>query len=155
MELRERITMALRTAEAEGAAARTATLRLVMAAIRDRDLARRAAGTGEKADTAELRAILSRLVEQRRESAAAFEQTGRLEQAQEKLAEAAVLEEFLPRRMSEAEVEALVAATVRDLGATGLRDIGRVMAALRPRLTDHVEGAALKARVRAQLLSEP
>lgn len=151
MELRERIADAMRRAEAEGAVSRAASLRLLTTAIRDRDLASRAAGGGGAADKAEVQAILARLVAQRRESAAAFEQVGRLEQAQEKLAEAEVLEEFLPRRLNEAEVEAMVAQTVRDLGATCLRDMGRVMSALRPVLTGHVDLAELKERVRTRL----
>lgn len=149
MELRERIAAALR--DAEGDPLKSATLRLVAAAIRDRDKALRADGRDTGADAAELRAILNRLASQRRESAEAFELAGRLEQAADKTAEAAVIEALLPRRMTEAEVAARIDAAVTDLGATSLRDIGRVMALLRPKLGEQVDPAALKALVRARL----
>lgn len=149
MELRDRIAAALR--EAEGDALKSATLRLVAAAIRDRDQALRAAGRETGADGAELRAMLSRLVVQRRASAEAFELAGRLEQAADKAAEAAVIEALLPRRLASAEVAGRVDAAIAELDARGLRDIGRVMAALRPRLGEHVDPAELKAMVRARL----
>ena len=148
MELRERIAAALR--DAEGDPIRSATLRLVAAAIRDRDKSLREEGR-EATDGAELRAILTRLAAQRRESAAAFELAGRLEQAADKTAEAEVIEALLPRRMTEAEVAARIEATVSELGASSLLDIGRVMAALRPRLGEQVDPATLKALVRQRL----
>lgn len=153
MELRERIAAALRAAE--GDARRSATLRLVMAAIRDRDQAERAE-SGARADSgpgdeAELRAILTRLAAQRRASAQAFELEGRLEQAADKAAEAAVIEALLPPPMARAEIDALVEAVVRDLDARSLQDIGRVMAVLKPRLSEQIDAATLKAMVRARL----
>ena len=153
MDLRARIGAALAAAEAEGDARGSATLRLVMATIRDREHARRTAheDTGIAADTAEIRDILSRLAAQRRASAEAFELAGRLEQAAEKTAEAESIEAFLPRRMSDAEVDALIARTVEALGATTLRDIGHVMAALRPQLAEQIDPAELKVRVRHPL----
>ena len=149
MDLRERIAAALREAEDDPRGG--ATLRLVAAAIRDRDNALREEGRESGADAAELRAILSRMAAQRRESAAGFELAGRLEQAADKTAEAEVIEALLPRRMSEAEVGASVDAVVAELEARSLRDIGRVMAALRPRLGEQVDAATLKAMVRARL----
>jgi uncharacterized protein YqeY len=153
MDLRSRIAMELETATAEGDGLRSATLRLLAAAIRDRDLARRAGGEGEGEgiDAAELRGMLARLAAQRRENAAAFERDGRLEQAADKLRQAEVIEEFLPRRLSDAEIGALIDATVAAEGARSLRDIGRVMGALRPELGEQLDPVALKARVRARL----
>lgn len=149
MELRERIAAALRDAADDPL--RSATLRLVAAAIRDRDKSLREEGR-EATDGAELRAILSRLAAQRRASAEAFELAGRLQQAAQKTAEAEVIEALLPRRMTEAEVAERIEAVVTELGASSLQDIGQVMAALRPRLGEQVDPAALKAMVRARLV---
>lgn len=151
MPLRAQIGAALRAAEAEGAGPRAATLRLLMAALRDRDAAMREAGAEAGLGEAAARAILARLASQRRENARAFEEAGRLEQAAEKSAEAAVIEEFLPRRPSDAEIAAMIETAIAGQGAASLRDIGRVMAALKPRLAEHVDPAELKARVRARL----
>lgn len=156
MDLRTRIAAALKAATAEADSARSSTLRLVQTAIRDRDQARRAE-TGAEATgrdgigAAELREMLTRLAQQRRESAEAFERDGRLEQAADKLREAETIEAFLPRRLSGSEVEALIDGTVLALDARSLRDIGRVMAALRPELGDQLDPVALKAKVRARL----
>ncbi len=151
MDLRARIAHALETATAEGDGLRGATLRLLAAAIRDRDLARRTEGADRGIDAAELRAMLARLAAQRRENAAAFERDGRLEQAADKLREAEVIEEFLPRRLSAAEIDALIDSTVAAEAASSLRDIGRVMSALRPALGEQLDPVELKARVRARL----
>lgn len=151
MNLRERIAAALRDAEPEGDPTRCATLRLVMAAIRDRDLAARERGAAEATGDEELREMLARLAAQRRETARSYEEAGRLEQAAEKLAEAAVIEGLLPRRLGAADLDAAVDAAVSRLGAQSLRDLGRVMADLRPRLPGHIDPAELKALVRARL----
>lgn len=151
MELRRRIAAALDVACAEGQEARSATLRLLMAAIRDRELARAAGADAGPLGDAELQAMLTRLAAQRRASAAELEQEGRLQQAAEKAAEAEVIEGFLPRRMPPAEVEAAIDRALDEVGARSLRDIGRAMAVLRPRLADHMPPAELKRRVRARL----
>lgn len=150
MALRAQIESALRLAEAESAEPRAGTLRLLMAAVRDRDSDLRRAGAEAGLDEAGIRALLARLAAQRRETAAAFEEAGRLEQAAEKAAEAAVIEEFLPRRPSEAEIARMIDAAIAAEGARSLRDIGRVMAELKPRLGEHLDPAELKALVRAR-----
>ena len=151
MELRARIAAALKAACAEGENHRAATLRLLTAAIRDRDLALASEGRDTGMDEAALREILRRMAAQRRASAAAFEETGRLEQAAEKAAEAEVIEELLPRPMSDAEINAAIRSSMQRLQARSLRDIGRVMQDLRPRLGYHVPPTDLKARVRGAL----
>lgn len=162
MSLRARIAAALRTAEAAEEAQTAATLRLVMTTIRDRDLARRAGQEEDSTapregpaaamiDDAAVRAILSKLAAQRRETAATLEAEGRLAQAADKTAEAETIESFLPRRMDAAEIDSCIDRTVSDLDARCLRDLGRVMAALRPRLDGHLPPEDLRARVRARL----
>jgi uncharacterized protein YqeY len=150
MDLRNRIAAALEAACTEGDVARSSTLRLIEMALRDREQAQRG-GDDEGLGTAEVHDMLSRLARQRRDSAAAFERDGRLEQAADKTREAEIIEEFLPRRLSEEEIEALIDATVERLKARSLRDIGRVMGALRPELVDQLDPVALKAQVRSRL----
>ncbi len=151
MQLRARIAAALQAACAEGEDHRAATLRLLTAAIRDRDLSLAGEGRDAGLDEAGLRDILRRMAAQRRASATAFEETGRLEQAAEKTIEAEVIEDFLPRPMPPDEIDKEIRAAVERLQARSLRDIGRVMDVLRPRLADHMPLADLKARVRAAL----
>lgn len=151
MELRARMAAALRAACGSGDEHRAATLRLLHAAIRDRELALAAEERDGGLNEAALRDMLRRLARQRRASAASFEETGRLEQAAEKIAEAEVIEEFLPRSMASDEIEAEIRTALQRLQAQSLRDMGRVMQDLRPRLGEHIQPVALKARVRAAL----
>ncbi|MBK5927144.1 GatB/YqeY domain-containing protein [Rhodobaculum claviforme] len=151
MDLRARIRADLQAACSQGDGHRAATLRLIAAAVRDRDRALHAAGRDGGLTDAELREILAVLAQRRRATAASFEENGRLEQAAEKTAEAEVIEELLPRPMRSGDIDATIGATLARLGAHNLRDIGRVMAALRPQLDGHIPPAELKARVRARL----
>lgn len=151
MDLRTRITTALQAACAEGDTHRAATLRLIAAAVRDRDRALEATGREDGLTDAELRQILAALAARRRATAASFEEHGRLEQAAEKTAEAEVIEDLLPRRMRSDDIDAAIGAALARLGARSLRDIGRVMAELRPGMEGHIPPAELKARIRARL----
>ncbi len=151
MALRERLREALTEAMRARDPARLSTFRLVNAAIRDREIAQRGEGGEGVLGDAEILAILGRLVRQRQESARAFEEGGRLELAEKERAEIAVIEEFLPRPMDAAEIEAAVAAAVAETGATGIRDMGRVMALLKARHAGRIDLAEAGARVKARL----
>ncbi|MGY6633824.1 MAG: GatB/YqeY domain-containing protein [Alkalilacustris sp.] len=151
MDLRTRIRTALTEACAEGDTPRAATLRLIAAAIRDRERALRSEGQDIELSNAALRDILVALASRRRATARTFEENGRLEQAAEKSAEADIIEELLPRPLRPGEVDRAIGATLSRLGARSLRDIGRVMAELRPQLDGQLPAAELKARVRARL----
>ena len=133
MDLRARIGAALKDAMRARDAERLSTLRLVTAAIKDRDIALRGDGRDDGAGDAEVLAILARMVKQRQESARAYEEGGRLDMAEQERDEIAVLEEFLPRQLGEAEVETAIDAAVAETGAGGIRDMGRVMAQLKAR----------------------
>lgn len=133
MELRDRVGAALKDAMRAREAHRLSTLRLVNAAIKDRDIALRGEGREGGARDPEVLAILARMVKQRQESARAYEEGGRLDMAEEERAEIVILEEFLPRQLGEAEVEGAVDRAVAEIGAQGVRDMGRVMAALKAR----------------------
>lgn len=152
MSLRERLQAALKDAMKAKEADRLSTLRLVNAAMKDREIALRT----ERAEAAELAeadilAILGKLVKQRQESARAYEEGGRIDLAEKELAEVKVIEEFLPRQMDAAETAAAIAAAIAECGATGIRDMGRVMAALKARYTGQMDFGAVGPMVKARL----
>ena len=133
MDLRERINTALKDAMRAREADRLSTLRLINAAIKDREIALRGEGEGAEVGEEAILAILGKMVKQRLESARAYEEGGRIELADKERAEIGVIEEFLPRQLSPAEVEAAISAAITELGATSVRDMGRVMAVLKAR----------------------
>ncbi|SIO37522.1 hypothetical protein SAMN05444722_1748 [Rhodovulum sp. ES.010] len=131
MDLRTRIATALKTAMKNKEAERLATLRLINAAIKDRDIALRGEGREDGVTDAEVLAILGRMIKQRHESARAYEEAGRLDLAESERAEMAVIEDFLPRQLTEQEIHDAIEAKIEGLGAESIRDMGRVMAALK------------------------
>ncbi len=137
MTLRTDITEALKTSMRAGDAARTSTIRMVMAKLKDTDIAARPRG-GDPVPDAEIVAMLRSMVKQRREAAELYEQGRRPELAAKELAEITVIEGFLPGQMDEAAMRAAVDAAVAETGATTAREMGRVMAALKA-----AHGAAL------------
>jgi uncharacterized protein YqeY len=152
MGLRDRLQAALKDAMRARDADRLSTLRLINAAIKDRDIAARSEGRGEDGvNDGEILAILGKMVKQRQESVKAYEEGGRLELAEKEQNEIKVIEEFLPRRLSPAEVEAAITAAIEEVGATGIRDMGRVMAALKARHTGQMDFGAVGPMVKARL----
>lgn len=151
MDIRERINAALKEAMRAKEADRLSTLRLVNAAIKDREIALRGEGEGEEVGEDAILAILGKMVKQRIESARAYEEGGRIELAEKERAEIRVIEEFLPRQLNEAEVEAAIDAAIAAVGATSIRDMGKVMAALKAQHTGQMDfgkvGGAVKARL--------
>lgn len=150
MTLRDKLQFALKEAMRAREPDRLSTLRLINAAIKDREIALRGEGA-EDVGEAEITAILSRMVKQRQESARAYEEGGRLELAQKELDEIRVIEEFLPRQLSGEEVEAAIAAAIAEVGANGIRDMGKVMAALKGRHTGQMDFTAVGPMVKARL----
>lgn len=130
--MRQRIADELKAALKGGDKPRTQTLRMVNAAIQDRDIANRGAGKPPAGDD-EVMQVLAKMVKQREESAKAFEDGGRAELAAQERAEIAVIQAFLPAQMDDAAMKAAIGDVIRDVGATGLRDMGRTMAALKER----------------------
>jgi uncharacterized protein YqeY len=151
MTLRDRLQAALKDAMRSREADRLSTLRLINAAIKDREIALRGApGEGEVGDS-EILGILGKLVKQRQESARAFEEGGRLELAEKELAEVRVIEEFLPRQLSPEEIQTAIAAAIAEVGATGIRDMGRVVAALKARYTGQMDFGTVGPMVKDRL----
>ena len=133
MALRDQILADLKTAMREKDELRLSTLRLVQAAVKDRDIAARAEDRCQGCGEEEIHAILQKLAKQREESAETYEKAGRLDLAERERAEAEVVREYLPKQMNEAEIEQAAKSVVDELGATGLKDMGRCMGALKER----------------------
>ncbi len=149
MTLRERLNARLKEAMREKDVRRLGTLRLINAALQDKDIELRVeGGTVTDADTT---AILAKMVKQRQESARAYEEGGRLELAEAEIDEIGVIEEFLPKRLSDAEVEAAVSAAVAETGATSVRDMGRVMSVLKGKYPGQIDFGAVGPMVKNRL----
>jgi uncharacterized protein YqeY len=151
MDLRARIGAGLKEAMREKDAARLSTLRLINAAIKDQDIAARGDGKPEGVDDAAVLAILGKMVKQRHESARAYEEGGRLELAEKERAEIGIIEGFLPRQLDDDEVAAAIDAAIAETGAAGLRDMGRVMAALKAKYTGQMDFGAVGPMVKTRL----
>ncbi len=151
MSLRDQLQTALKEAMKAKEADRLSTLRLVNAAIKDRDIASRGDGGPEEIAEGDILSVLGRMVKQRQESARAYEEGGRLELAEKELAEIRVIEEFLPRQLDAAEVEAAIAAAIAEVGATSIRDMGKVMGALKAKYTGQMDFGAVGPRIKDRL----
>jgi uncharacterized protein YqeY len=151
MSLRDQLQTALKEAMKAKQADRLSTLRLINAAIKERDIANRGEGGEGEISEAEILAALGRMVKQRQESARAYEEGGRLELAEKETAEIKVIEEFLPRQLEAAEVEAAIAAAVAEVGATSIRDMGKVMAVLKAKYTGQMDFGAVGPRIKDRL----
>ncbi len=108
-------------------------MRLILAALKERDVAARGEGNAEGIADPDIARMLQGMIKQRRESIALYEQGNRADLAQQESDEIAIIESFLPRQMSEDEIAAAAQAAIAETGAAGIRDMGKVMAALRER----------------------
>jgi uncharacterized protein YqeY len=151
MEMRERIGAALKDAMKAREADRLSTLRLINAAIKDRDIALRGEGSEDPVGDAEVLAILGRMVKQRHEAARAYEEGGRLELAEKELAEVKVIEDFLPRQLDAEETAAAVEQAIAETGAVSIREMGKVMAALKAKYTGQMDFGAVGPMVKDRL----
>lgn len=151
MQMRERLSAALKEAMKAKDAARLSTLRLINAAIKDREIAMRTEGEAVSIGDAEVLGILGKMVKQRQESARAYEEGGRLELAEKELAEVKVIEEFLPRQLTAEEVTAAVDAAIAKVGASSIRDMGRVMGELKAKYTGRMDFGAVGPMVKTRL----
>lgn len=136
--LRQEISQALTTAMKAHDKMRTGTLRLVMAALKDRDIANRGVGKDPVSDD-ELLAILAKMIKQREESAKMYEEGNRLELAETERAEIVIIKDFLPQQLTEAEIRQFCADAIAEIGAEGLRDMGKVMTVLKERYTGQMD----------------
>ena len=151
MSLRDRLQTALKDAMRAKEVERLSTLRLINAAIKDREIALRGESEAAVVDDAAILAILGRMVKQRQESARAYEEGGRLELAEKELAEIGVITEFLPRQLSGDEVGEAITAAIAESGATSIRDMGKVMAVLKGKYTGQMDFGAVGPMVKDKL----
>jgi uncharacterized protein len=150
MSLREQFTDQLKASMKAGDSARTSTLRMILARVKDVDIAARPKGIQSVPDD-EIQAALRGMVKSRRESIELYRQGKRPELAAKEAAEIAVIEGFLPRQMDDAATEQAVADAVAATGAAGIRDMGRVMAALREKYAASLDMAKAGPLVKARL----
>ena len=151
MDLRSRISDALKTAMKAKEAERLSTLRLINAAIKDRDIALRSDGGDETVGDAEVLQILGKMVKQRNESARAYEEGGRLELAENELNEIKVIEDFLPRQLSGDEAAAAIQAAITETEASSIRDMGKVMGILKAKYTGQMDFGAVGPVIKERL----
>lgn len=150
--LTQRINADLKTAmKARDDKLRVATLRLIVAALKDRDIAARAADRCCGLSDDEVTQVLTKMVKQRQDSATTYEEAGRIELAEQERREQAIIEEYLPRQLSPGEIEAAVDTVVADIGAEGLKDMGRCMGALKQRYQGSMDFGAANKVVKARL----
>lgn len=148
--LRQELTEALKTALKARDARAVSTLRLILAALKDRDIAARPAKT-DGIDEAEIGELLNKMVRQRRQSITLYEQGNRLDLAQQEAEEIAVIERFLPKQLSEADASAAIDTTIKELGAGSIKDMGKVMAALKARYAGQMDFGRASALVKQKL----
>lgn len=151
MDLRTRIATDLKQAMKDKAVERLSTLRLVNAAIKDKDIDARAEGNEDGVGDAEVLAILGKMAKQRMESARAYEEGGRLDLAERERSEILVIEEFLPRQLDDAETEAAIDAAVAETGASSIRDMGKVMGVLKAKYTGQMDFGRVGPQIKDRL----
>ncbi|MGO6677589.1 GatB/YqeY domain-containing protein [Rhizobium leguminosarum] len=148
--LRDQLATQLKEAMKAKNAERLSTVRLIQAAVKDRDIANR--GTGkEQASDDEILQILAKMVKQRDESAKIYEENSRPELAAKERAEIIVIQDFMPKQLSDSEVRVNVSAIITETGAAGAKDMGKVMAALKERYAGQMDFAKASATVKELL----
>ena len=148
--MRDTITAALKDATKAQDKRRVSTLRMVSAAIKDRDIAARGTGKGTATD-AELLELLAKMIKQREESQKIYADAGRAELATQEAEEIVIIREFLPQQLSTADVDKAIAAAIAETGAASVKDMGKVMAVLKDRHAGQMDFGKASAAVKAKL----
>ena len=148
--MRDTITAALQAATKARDARRVSTLRLMDAAIKDRDIAARTAGK-EQATDAELLELLSKMIKQREESQKIYAEAGRTELAEQEGEEVVIIREFLPKQLSDADTAKAIDEAIAEVGASSIRDMGKVMGALKARYAGQMDFGKASGAVKAKL----
>lgn len=150
--LREQLSQALKEAMKARDARRTSTLRLILAALKDRDIAARSDNDGEPLGDAQILEMLTKMVRQRRDSIKMYEEGGRVDLATQEREEIEIIESFLPAQMDDDKVEAACRAVIDEVGAESLKDMGKIMAGLKAKYAGQMDFGKASAVVK-QLLS--
>ena len=148
--LRERFTAEMKEAMKAGDKGRLGAIRLIQAALKDKDIEARGNGKEPLSDE-EILALLQKMVKQRQESIAMYEQGGRTELAQQEKDEVAVISSYLPQQMDEAETKAAIEAAIAETGAASMKDMGKVVGALRAKYAGRMDFAKASALVKEML----
>jgi uncharacterized protein YqeY len=149
--IREQLPDALKSALKDKDARAVSTMRLIMAALKDRDIAARGKDNSEGIGDDEILQMLQTMVKQRRDSIAMYEKGGRLELAEQEAEEIVIIQRFLPEQLDASATESAVEKTIADLGATGLKDMGAVMGALRDNYAGQMDFGRASGIVKARL----
>lgn len=153
MALRDSITESTKAAMKSGEKIRVSTLRLISAAIKDRDIAARSEDRCKGINDDEILSLLQKMVKQREESAKTYEENGRPELAERERTEIEIVREFLPKPLSEEDMKAAVAKVVEESGATCLKDMGKVMGRLKSDYAGRLDMGKVGAVVKGHLCS--
>lgn len=148
--MREHFMTALKDAMKAGDKARLAAIRLIQAAIKDKDIEARGAGKGE-ATNDEILALLQKMIKQRQESASIYRQNNRPELAEIEEGEIAVISSFLPKQLDEGETKAAIAAAIAETGAAGMKDMGKVIALLKEKFAGQMDFGKASGLVKSAL----
>jgi uncharacterized protein len=148
--LRDDINTSLKDAMKAGDARRVSTLRLVNAAFKNADIEARGQGKGTLGED-DMLALLQKMIKQRQESVELYDRGGRADLAQQERDEIAIIAAYLPKQMSEDEVKAAISAAIKDTGAAGMKDMGKVIAALKGKFTGKIDFAKASGLVKAML----
>ena len=148
--MRERFTTELKEAMKAGDKRKLSTVRLIQAALKDKDIEARGAGKGQATDE-EILALLQKMIKQRQESIAIYEQAGRQELAAQEREEADVIQSFLPKQMDETETRAAIQAAITDTGAASIKDMGKVIGTLRGQYAGRMDFAKASGLVKEML----
>ncbi|MBK5910566.1 glutamyl-tRNA amidotransferase [Rhodothalassium salexigens] len=146
--LREQLKRELKDAMRARDATKADTVRLILAAVKDQDIANRLDDKTEQDDDSQIRQILAKMIKQRQESIRAYEDAGRCELAERERDEIGVIERFLPKQLNDREITSACRAVVDEVGAQGLRDIGRCMGTLKARYAGQMDFAKASAKVK-------
>ena len=146
MALKERITEDMKSAMRAGQKERLSTIRLALAAIKQREVDERIT-----LDDAQVLAVLEKMIKQRREAITQFQSGGRADLVAKETAEIGVLQDYLPAPLSDAEIDTLIADAIKASGASSVRDMGKVMAVVKPKAQGRADMGALSARVKQKL----
>ena len=149
--LRDRFNDALKQAMRDKDALALSTVRLILARLKERDIEVRPKGNSEGISEPEIHQMLQGMIKQRRESIELYEQGKRQDLADKERAEIAIIERFLPQQLSDADTEAAIRETIAAIGASGIKDMGRTMAALRERYAGQIDAAKASQAVKRLL----
>ena len=151
MGLRDQINDSLKEAMKSGDKRRVSTLRLVNSAIKDRDIQNRTSGPDAGVNDAQIVEVLAKMVKQRQESLEIYEKAGRDELATQEREEIQIIQGYMPKQLSDEEVKSVIAAVINDVGATSVKDMGKVMGALKERYAGQMDFGKASGQVKEAL----